>query len=446
MRKIFSIYFILVCTTIQGQSIRELLKFAETNYPLLKSKGYEALASHDYVTSARSSMLPTLDAAYQVNYATFNNITGMATTQYFVPISGPPSTANTNNAVFGSAASLLMNWDILTFGQRSSKVDLARTRAIYSEADQRNEVFRHKVIVVQTYLDLLFAYELTDVYQKNLERSIENNKVVRTLAASGLRPGVDTALFIAELARAKIELLTHKKVVESQRIAMKELLATDQLSVTDTVFFNKLPSMSDSTSVVHPLLQLSAARLEVNRSQRTTVLRTLYPKLSLWGTAYARGSGVNYNGEINSKEGLTFSRYNYGVGVQFVLPLLKFFDTRPQLQAQNNMIKAQEEQLVYIHGQLHKEAEIAEVTFDNAMEVAHESPSFFNAAKFSYDALLTRYNAGLANYADLVQAQYGLLKAEADLKRSYLETWKALLLKAAVLGDLEIFLNQIDGR
>jgi len=57
--------------------------------------------------------------------------------------------------------------------------------------------------------------------------------------------------------------------------------------------------------------------------------------------------------------------------------------------------------------------------------------------------LTTRYNSGLTNYADLIQAQYSLVKAETELKQSYLEAWKALLYKAAVQGDIAIFLNQV---
>jgi outer membrane protein len=77
------------------------------------------------------------------------------------------------------------------------------------------------------------------------------------------------------------------------------------------------------------------------------------------------------------------------------------------------------------------------------LKVAQESPSFYQAAEFSYRTLKSRYNSGLVNYSDLIQAQYALIKSEADLKRAYIESWKALLYKAAVQGDINIFLNQL---
>ncbi|MDZ7606174.1 MAG: TolC family protein [Cyclobacteriaceae bacterium] len=66
-----------------GQKLPELLKQAEANYPLLKAKGHEVQARKEQVAYGKSAALPSLDAAYQINYATFNNITGMAVGQSF---------------------------------------------------------------------------------------------------------------------------------------------------------------------------------------------------------------------------------------------------------------------------------------------------------------------------------------------------------------------------
>src|SRR6478735_7795737 len=101
---------VLIVSTSHAQSLREMLDRAKANYPLLKAKALESEAKEQDVRYAKSSSIPSLDAGYQVNYATYNNITGMATAQPFVPISGPPSGTNSSNAVFGSAAGLLMNW------------------------------------------------------------------------------------------------------------------------------------------------------------------------------------------------------------------------------------------------------------------------------------------------------------------------------------------------
>lgn len=435
---------LLTVSTANSQTLHELLKQAESSYPLLKAKAFEVQAGQYNVSSAKNAALPSLDAAYQINYATYNNITGMAMPQYFVPISGPPSSDNTSSGVFGSVGSLLLEWEPFTFGQRSSRIDLAKTGVKYNEADARNEVFKHQVAFINTYLDLLMAHELLKVYSKNLERSKENLKVVQTLTVSGLHPGVDTALFHGELSRAKIELLTHQNYLAAQQAALSELLASDVAYTQDSSYFHTLPSNPrDTISASHPLLSLSESKLLIYRQQQTTIRRTLNPNFSVWATGYARGSGVRYDGVVNSNDGLSFSRYNYGVGLQLSVPILRFLEVKPQLHQQNVLISAQQERLNQVKLDLNKQNKIAELTFLNALEIAKESPVLYKSAEFSFRALSTRYNSGLTNYADLIQSQYGLVKAEAELKKSYLEAWKALLYKAAVQGDIGIFLNQV---
>jgi len=445
MQKIWLSIFLLTISIARGQTLTDILSKAEANYPLLKSKNYEHLAARDQVRSAKNAALPTLDAAYQLNYATYNNITGMAAAQYFIPISGPPSAGNSYDPVFGSVASLLLSWDVFTFGQRSARTDVAEANLKVAEADAGYEIFRHKISVIQNYLDLLFAHELLRVYQKNLERSRERIKEVGVLTETGLRPGVDTALFTAELSKAKIELLNARKLLESQEILLAESTGAESIAYNrDSTFFIKLPSMSDNgVANDHPLIGVSQARVHAYAENQKLIRRTLYPRLSLWGTTYARGSGIRYDGYVNSGDGLSFSRYNYGLGLQLSVPLLRFIDVRTQLSQSSHLLGAQQERLNQATLQVKTQGNVSALALNYAIQSAQENPVFFQAAQFSYDALLTRYNTGLANYADLVQAQYNLLKAETDLKKSYLDAWKALLYSASVAGDLNLFLDQV---
>lgn len=443
---------ILVCSLTfftlfsHAQTIQELLKQAEANYPLLKAKGYEVQARKDQVAFTKSTALPSLDAAYQLNYATYNNITGMAVGQGFVPISGPPSSDNTYDAVFGSAGGLVLNWEPFTFGQRKSKVNSAKAYQDYQQADRDQEFFQHQIRTANAYLDVVMTYELVNVYSKNLERAEDNVRIVKALARSGLRPGTDTALFKAELSRAKIELLNYERLRETQQALLSELLGGNEAAYgIDSSFFKSLPIIAtDTASNNHPLIRLSTNRILINQFERTSLQQSLYPKLSFWGTAYARGSGIRYDGQVNSEDGLSFSRYNYGAGLVLSVPLLRFTNVRHQTNAQESLIKVEEEKLNLVKLQLNKQNQIADITLSNALKIAYESPSFYQSSEFSYRTLLSRYNSGLVNYTDLIQAQYALIKSEADLKRAYLDAWKALLYKAAVQGDINIFLNQLN--
>jgi len=110
---------------------------------------------------------------------------------------------------------------------------------------------------------------------------------------------------------------------------------------------------------------------------------------------------------------------------------------------EDGLIGAQQERLNQVKLELNSQRIVADLTLRNSLEIAKESPVFYQSANFAFRSLLTRYNSGLTNYADLIQAQYGLVKAETDLKKSYFDCWKALLYEAAVQGDLSVFLNQV---
>lgn len=446
-------YFLLLLSSqIMAQnnspsvSLHDLLKQAEANYPLLKSKALDVQAAQKGVEISRSTFIPTLDASYQINHATYNNITGMVYPQFIIPISGPPSSGNNMNGVFGSAASLLLNWQPFTFGQRKAQVDYSKANYQYITADAQNEIFQHKVKVINAYLDLLTATELVKVYEGNYLRAETNFSLARTLVVNGIKPGVDSALFKSEISRAKIELLNSRKLKQQSIIILSELLGSDvNIIVNDSSYFRKLPSLLISPdSLKNPLFSLYNSNIELSKSRKKMLDRTIMPTLGVWGTTYARGSDVQSGGIINANDGLSFQRYNYGVGLQLSIPLLQIARIRPQLHQQEFLIRSNAERLNNVSLQLRKQLEIADTTLNNALAIAKESPMLIESASYSYISLLSRYQSGLANYADLIQAQYILIKAETENKTNYMEVWKALLYKAAVKGDLNLFLNQVN--
>jgi outer membrane protein TolC len=186
------------------------------------------------------------------------------------------------------------------------------------------------------------------------------------------------------------------------------------------------------------------ANSDLSKARKKVLNRTMMPVLGIWGTTYARGSDIQNGGIVKSNDGLSFERYNWGVGLQISVPLLQAVKIRPQLQQQEFFIKSNEEKLNNISVQLRKQLEIADTALNNVMAIAKVSPEMYESARYSYNSLLSRYQSGLANYSDLIQAEYLLIKAEAENKTNFMGVWKAWLYKAAVKGDLNIFLNQVN--
>jgi outer membrane protein len=437
---------VLAQNNTESVTLRDLLKQAEISYPLLRSKALEVQAAQKGIEISRSSFIPSLEASYQLNNATYNNITGMVYPQFIIPISGPPSSGNNMRGAYGSAASILFNWQPFTFGQRKAQIDYSRANFLYMTADNQNEIFQHKVKVIFAYLDVLTANELLKVNEKNYLRAETNFSLAKTLVSNGIRPGVDSALFKAEVSRAKIELLNGSKNKQQSLIVLSELVGSDKnIIILDSSYFLKLPSVNIShDSLNNPLISLFNSNTEVSKARKKILNRTMMPTLGVWGTTYARGSDIQPGGIVKANDGFSFERYNWGFGLQLSVPLLQVVKVRPQLQQQEFSIRSNEEKLNNISLQLRKQLDIADTSLNNAFAIAKESPVLYESAYYSYKSLLSRYQSGLATYADLIQAQYFLVKAETENKTDFMGVWKALLYEAAIKGDLNIFLNQVN--
>jgi outer membrane protein TolC len=427
-------------------SLKELLIIAEKNYPLIKAKKLDVQAAQKGLDAARRTLVPSMDLAYQVNYATHNNITGMVYPQFLLPISGPPSASNNMEGVFGSAGGLLVNWQPVTFGQRAALTDYAKAGIQFAHEDANNELFKHKINVINAYLDVMMAMVLVRLGEENLRRIQAYRSEIAMLVVSGIKPGVDSALTEAEVSRAEVDLLNTRNQERQTRILLSNLLASDSVRLfNDTSYFYRLPtSFILNDTLRNPLLSVYVSNIGLGYAKKKVLSRTTLPTLGMWGTAYARGSGVASNGMIKSTEGLGLQRYNYGLGVQLSIPLLQYARIKPQIDQQTILVKSGEERLNEVTLQLRKQLELADTALSNALSIAKLTPRYFESAAFSYRALLSRYQSGLANFSDLMQAEYGLAKAETENKTAYMRVWKTLLFKAAVSGDLNLFLNQVN--
>ena len=445
---IFVLLSFLLMKPAYGQSdLISLLELAENNYPLIAARQAEAEAAQASVALEKSTLLPSLDAAYQANYSTYNNITGMSYPGQLLPISGPPTTENFNNPVPGSAVSLLLKWAPLTFGQRTASVEYNRKLYEKQLAGLEDEVLRLKFRVAFIYLEIASTKELIEVYRKNIERNEFNLTQIHSLVAAGLRPGVDSLKFRGELSKARTELYQLENLLETQKLELRELLVSDELRDINlnSFFVENLPDKPADPSGLpgNPALRMAQYELEANQARLTQISRSWTPKLELWGTTYARGSGILHDGTVDKAEGWSFSRYNYGVGLQLAFPILDIPKVKLQTNRQEAIVRSSESYLRQTQIALSKEENIALNNLETSLRVAGEVPVEYEAAESAFRALQTRYTAGLTDYSDLIQAQYDLLRAEAGLKNTWISSWKSLLKLAVIRGDVNLFLNQI---
>ncbi len=427
--------------------LKDAVSLAEQNYHLSKAAKYEADAADENVKVVKYNKLPTIETSYQAGMATANNLSGMFYSNGILPISGPPSSENNYTVVSGSAASILLNWQAVTFGQRNAEINVSVTEAKSKNLAWKQDIFNDKINVINSYLDVLLSTNIIRIEEQNIKRVEVNLKESRTLVLNNIKAGVDTALFLSELSKAKIDLLNAQRQLQTQQWLWAQLMVINALPVpADTNFLNKLPSViprTDTSFVNHQLIQYWQSQVDLSKSKEQLLKKSYLPKLNIWGTSFARGSGFENNQSIKTWDGFAFSRYNYGAGLQLSFPIMKYGEVKRQSQQQDLLSKASEEKILENKQILTTQQRLANTAFNSAIAIAHETKLQLASAQYAFKAMQIRYNTGLVNFSDLIQTQYNLLKAELDLKKAYWDAWKALLLQASVNGNENIFLNQI---
>jgi outer membrane protein TolC len=363
-------------------------------------------------------------------------------------MSGPPSTENRYSPATSSAASILLNWQAITFGQKDAQVAVSRAEANSKKSELEQVLFQHKINVISAYLDLLLAYDVVTIQSHNMERVQANLKQSRVLSNTGIKPGVDTALFLSELSKATVDWLNAQKRLQIAQLLLQQLIVTKNLPVpVDTAFLDQLPVAATETDTSFskvPVIKLGQSQLLLSQSREQYLKKSFLPKINVWGTGFARGSGFQPdNQNIKTWDGMGLSRFNYGAGVQLVFPIMKYGEVKRQLQQQQLLSKAAQENIEENKQALTTQQNIAATTFNSSIAIASQTQQQLKTGQYAFKAMQTRYNTGLASFPDLIQAQYNLLKAELDVKSACWDAWKGLLLQAAVKGDEHIFLNEI---
>lgn len=445
----FVFLFLMFKVSFAQTNLNTFLEKAVENYPSIAAEQARAEASRTDLRIEKNTFLPSLDASYQANYATYNNITGMSYPGTVVPISGPPSSDNVYNGVPGSAASLLFKWEPITFGQRSAAITY--NEKVYEKqlAGVEDEILKTQYRVAFIYLEIATTTELIKAYRKNIERSEYNVRQVNTLVTAGIRPGVDSLQFKGELSKTRTELYGLQNLLEGQKQELMELVMEQDLNdfETDNSFVSVLPylpqNMGNSDTLINPTLKMAQFDTQANEAMLSKINRSWAPKLEFWGTGYGRGSGIGYDGTVNPSDGWSFSRYNYGFGGQLVFPILGLREKGLMANKQKALLQSSVSTLDRTKVALKKQENTARGDLATALRIAKEIPEEYKAKEEAYRALQTRYQTGLIDYNELIQAQYDLLNAESRLKNTYINAWKMLLKLAVIRGDITIFLNQI---
>jgi outer membrane protein TolC len=449
------------CLRAQGTApdslnLKEALATATAHAPQLRARQSAIEGARSGVTLSDARLFPSLDIGGQVTHATDNNITGAYFAQpVLVSVSGPVRPATDNGAIYGNGFGATLTWTPFTFGRTTWQRRQARSELTFAMDNASDELFEVRLRVATAYLNLLRQQQLIHVQEQSLARADILARSVRTLVASGLRPAADSLLAIADVSRARIDVLAARRNTTNAAALFVELLGTSTASpIVGTPFLDPLPANADVTAqdqatpdalADHPRLRPYAARLAVNEAKEAVVARSALPRVSLLGGLSARGSGFAPDGTIDRTLAGAFNdeRVNLATGVMVNIPLTDALFTAAHSSVERVNTDAARADLEAQRDHLRAQIASAVADFGVARLTSDEVPLQLAAATAAYQQMSARYAAGLTSQAELAQAQYLLTRAETDQVVARIGAWTAWLNLCAARGDLTPFLGAV---
>lgn len=441
----------------QVLSLRNAEEIAIHNYPIIKAKSHYAEASKAAAIQAKRDAYPNWIIAAQQDYGTINGQNGplYGLGGYGVASSGAPLPEQNWNAAFGALYLTNINWELFAFGKVAAKIKTASAEAEKTERDLDQERFQHQVKVAAAYLNLLAAQLITRSLRQNLARADTLQLVVTTKAINGLVAGVDSSLANAEVSAARIALLRAADAEAERSAELAALMGVlpNTPFILDSQLVSKIPlAIQDSFTVRedHPELEFYKSRIRVSEETEKYFSKSQYPSFSLFSVIQTRGSGFSnyYPGDLTAYthaywEGVKPVRHNYLMGIGMTWNLTTPFRLHQQVKAQKFISAGLREELQWVNQRLQTQKQLSETKIQNAIRAFVEAPVQVKAASDAYLQKSVLYRNGLATIIDVTQALYALTRAETDRDIAYSNVWQALLLKAAVAGDFNLFLNEL---
>ncbi|QSQ14582.1 TolC family protein [Myxococcus landrumensis] len=442
----------------QTLTLRESLDTALQNHGAIRAKESRRDAARHDLSHTKQTYLPEVVLSAQQAYGTVNAMHG----PLYSP--GGPSNASTSapplpeqnwNASFGALYSVLVHWNVSTFGRLDRQIELSSRTEDLRRRELELEKFKHGVRVTHAYLNLSTAQRIHHIQKENVSRLQVVLETVESHTGSGLSPGVDASFARAELANARAlrlkahdaELLASKELAVLMGVPFREF----QLEPT---FYEATPEATEPAHVTpsHPVLAMHEGQVLQGEQEARIGAAEGRPTLFAFGLLQGRGSGFRNDYGQNPTafsrayvDGVGIDRGNYvaGLGLSWNLSALVRSFSREAAQEGRTRAFHQEQELAT--QELVAQARFAEHKFHLAAEVSSETRVQQSAAAEGYQQSKARYDSGLGTIVELTQATFAVTRAEVDLELAQNGLWQALLLKSAASGDLNPFLQQVRG-
>lgn len=436
-------------------TIREAVAVALRNYPVINQKLFKLRAAKANVTLAKTQYLPNLNVDIQESGVTgnriasvvMNNVSGFDT----VPVdSGPSSNHQTFRPYLNNLQGLNLNWLMIDYGLRKANDKFAYADASTARADLNLTKLDVAFAAANAFLDAVAAKQLIHSTTAALEHMEAANLRARTLVSQGIRPGVDTADWQYEVAKARIALIKAEKDARLSYVELAEKMgvaAQDIDIVSDPLIRRPMEvrPFGPFNLGSHPLALMKNAEVFRWRAKQNVLDKAYRPHLWLNSSIWGRGGAENTANPIRAVgNGMLPQVFNYMVGVSYSFPFLEYFPLKAQKDmARSNELAAKADYDLAMQILEKKDAR-ARILLQQTSKVASETPKLVEAAQVRETMVFKRYSTGLTNMVSLAEAEKALVEAQVEDAMAQVEVWRSILALAYIQGDLRPFMQLVD--
>jgi outer membrane protein TolC len=434
-------------------SLSDYIDSAQSHLPVLFQKKALVDAAKAGVTDARHAFLPTSYLGDEVSVGTDNSLPGSYISFGIIPsTSSGVRSSNTFQSAIGNIGFLYNQYELLDFGLKKATVRNAEAFTDLSRADLEKERYLVKWEVGKLYLDILKNEFQLGIDLENVTRYETLYKVIEAVTRSGIKPGADSALAMAELSKTRI---TYNQTEGEIRQLQQQLSYLTGIPVNDIQIDTArtqgylsptgiLDQVQDTAAAVNPLVDYYNKQKLLYLQTEDLVRKSFLPRVLLTGVVWGRGSSIDYQDTYKSMAtGLGYQRFNYMAGITLEYNLFNIVHRRDkEAIARNNTIagdyELQQQQLSVLNVGIKADEAIRTAT-KNLTEI----PIQIRAAQDAFGQKTAQYKAGIINLVDLTDASFVLYRSQSDYVQTLSDWLLATLDKAASAGNLDLFIQAI---
>jgi outer membrane protein len=423
------------------------VEIAISDQPNVAEARAKAQAAAEAVGEARSAYLPHLDALWQANRASRNNVFGLLLPQAVVPsISGPVLGTDSLDSVWGSAAGLLFSVDIFDFGRRAAGLQAARAQASSAGAAAEASRLSAGVAAADAFLSALGAEQEATAARASLARLDVLERTIKARVDAEIRPGADLSRIDAEIAVARNHVIGAEEIVALSRLRLAMALgAPDRdIRLDSANLLLRQPGDAAASPGGSPPPGVRAAEASAHAAEAVRdATRSLFrPRIQFQSALSARATGARVDGTTAGAHGLWPDVPNWAAGVTVSFSVLDGAGLRARTRAQADLFAASQARAEATRQQARSDVAAAALMLEAARRIVTNVPVQLTTARSAEAQARARYDAGLTGLPEVADAQRLLAQADSDAALASLALWRANLAGAAAAGDLTRFLAE----